>query len=81
MMEFGNKYALVLFLPSTLSLRAVPEVLCAVLLSSVLAGFVSCAANAGRDALETPCAAQETAALTVRIDQRAVAEFLTYDNT
>lgn len=53
--------------PSTVSLRAVAGFLCAVLLSSVPAGPVSRAANAGRDALETPCAAQETAALTVRI--------------
>lgn len=66
---------------SPFSLRAALVFLSAMLLSSVLAGFVSRVANAGRDAHETPCAAQETAVLTVRIAcVRTAPDFLTHAN-
>lgn len=76
MMGFTSKCALV----RPFILRAAPGFPCAVLLSSVLAGFVSRAENAGKDAFETRCAAQKTDVLTVRLDQRTPA-FLTHANT
>lgn len=64
---FGVNVVCALVLFPSFSLRAAPlRLRVLLLLSSARAGFASSAANAGRDALETTCAAQETAALTVR---------------